>query len=145
MIDWSKSTIRRLSPQTLVILFLATVVLFVGSYVFFDIKPLSLSDERSIISERKIKFIEGPLGETQILDERGTVLISYEKGNENFVSTIRGVILRDRSVTKKNVDSFVILRLRPPNRLSIYDPVTGQEIDLAGFGAKNIGVFYKFL
>ena len=145
VINMSKSTIRRLSPQTLVVLFLTTVVLFVGSYVFFDLKPLSLSVERNIISERKIKFIVGPLGETQIIDEKNKVLVSYEKGNENFVSTIKGVIFRDRSVTKEDVDSFVILRLRPPKRLSIYDPVTRQEIDLAGFGAKNIEVFYKLL
>ena len=143
VIDMSKSTIRRLSPQTLVVLFLTTVVLFVGSYVFFDLKPLSLSVERNIISERKIKFIVGPLGETQIIDEKNKVLVSYEKGDENFVSTIKGVILRNRSVSKKDSDSFVILRLRSPKRLSIYDPVTNQEIDLAGFGKKNIEIFYK--
>ena len=143
MNDTGKSTDRRISPQALIIFFLIMVVLFVGSYVFFDQKPLSLSVDRNIISERKIKFIVGPLGETQIIDEKKEILVSYEKGNENFVSTIKSVILRNRSVTKKDVDSFVVLRLRSPKRLSIYDPVTDQEIDLAGFGKKNIEIFYK--
>jgi hypothetical protein len=138
-----KSTDQRLSPQAFIVLFLTAVVLFVGLYVFFDLKPLSLSVERNIISERKIKFIVGPLGETQIIDEKKKVLVSYDKGNENFVSTIKGVILRNRSVTKKGSDSFVFLRLRSPKRLSIYDPVTNQEIDLAGFGKKNIEIFYE--
>ena len=77
------------------------------------------------------------------IDEKNKVLVSYEKGDENFVSTIKGVILRNRSVSKKDSDSFVVLRLRSPKRLSIYDPVTNQEIDLAGFGKKNIEIFYK--
>ena len=143
MYDTDKRTDRRISPQALIVFFLIMVVLFVGSYVFFDQKPLSLSVDRNIISERKIKFIVGPLGETQIIDEKKKVLVSYEKGNENFVSTIKGVILRNRSVTKKDEDSFVVLRLRSAKRLSIYDPVTNQEIDLAGFGKKNIEIFYK--
>jgi hypothetical protein len=87
VIDMSKSTIRRLSPQTLVVLFLTTVVLFVGSYVFFDLKPLSLSVERNIISERKIKFIVGPLGETHIIYEKNNVIHRNEKIDENFLYT----------------------------------------------------------
>ena len=42
-------------------------------------------------------------------------------------------------------NSNVVLRLSQDNRLSIFDPQTEREIDLAGFGSANIQVFYDIL
>ena len=39
----------------------------------------------------------------------------------------------------------VLLRRDENNRLSIYDPETKREIDLAGFGESNLEIFYDLL
>jgi putative photosynthetic complex assembly protein len=76
------------------------------------------------------------------LDEVGNVLISYTKEQENFVSTVTKVLARDRKKIGILENSNVVLRLSQNNRLSIFDPKTKREIDLASFGADNIQVFF---
>jgi hypothetical protein len=69
--------------------------------------------------------------------------MSYSKDQENFVSTVTKVYWqRDRKKIGISKNSNVVLRLSQNNRLSIYDPQTEREIDLAGFGAGNIQVFF---
>jgi hypothetical protein len=55
------------------------------------------------------------------------------------------VLERDRKKNGISKNSNVVLRLSQDNRLSIYDPQTEREIDLAGFGQSDIQVFYDIL
>jgi hypothetical protein len=52
------------------------------------------------------------------------------------------VLARDRKKIGILENSNVVLRLSQNNRLSIFDPKTKREIDLASFGADNIQVFF---
>ena len=84
-------------------------------------------------------------GETLILDENGNVLVEYSKEQENFISTVTKVLERDRKKVGILDNSNVFLRLSNADRLSIFDPQTEREIDLAGFGNDNIQVFFNLL
>jgi hypothetical protein len=110
-----------------------------------DLQPYSISKDLNIKTERDITLEIGGNGETLILDQARNVLLSYSKEQENFVSTVTKVLERDRKKMGILKNSYVVLRLSQDDRLSIFDPQTEREIDLAGFGSANIQVFYDIL
>ena len=97
----------------------------------------------NLIKEIFLKI--GDNGETLILDSDGNVLVSYSKEQENFVSTVTKVLERDRKKVGIFENSYVFLRLSNKDRVSIFDPQTEREIDLAGFGDANIQIFFNLL
>ena len=121
------------------------LIIFVAVFRTSDSQPYSILKDLNIKAEREITLkIEGN-GETLILDEAENILVRYSKEQENFVSTITKVLERDRKKNGILENSNVVLRLSQDNRLSIFDPQTEREIDLAGFGEVNIQVFYDIL
>ena len=121
------------------------LIIFVAVFRTSDSQPYSISKDLNIKAEREITLkIEGN-GETLILDEAENILVRYSKEQENFVSTVTKVLERDRKKNGILENSNVVLRLSQDNRLSIFDPQTEREIDLAGFGEVNIQVFYDIL
>jgi hypothetical protein len=124
---------------------LILVVIFVFIFRTSDLQPYSISKDVNIKAERDITLEIGGNGETLILDQARNVLLSYSKEQENFVSTVTKVLERDRKKMGVLGNSYVVLRLSQDNRLSIFDPQTEREIDLAGFGSANIQVFYDIL
>ena len=117
-------------------------MVFVAVFRTLDLQPYSISKQTNIKAEKQIALKIGENDETLILDEVGNVLISYTKEQENFVSTVTKVLARDRKKIGILENSNVVLRLSQNNRLSIFDPKTKREIDLASFGADNIQVFF---
>ena len=124
---------------------LILIVVFVFIFRTSDLQPYSISKDLNIKAERDITLEIGGNGETLILDQARNVLLSYSKEQENFVSTVTKVLERDRKKMGILKNSNVVLRLSQDNRLSIFDPQTEREIDLAGFGSANIQVFYDIL
>ena len=124
---------------------LILLIIFVFIFRTLGLQPYSISDDLNIKAKRDITLKIGEEGETLILDKAGNVLLSYSKEQENFVSTVTKVLERDRKTNGILKNSNVVLRLSQDNRLSIYDPQTEREIDLAGFGEGNIQVFYDIL
>tara|TARA_B110000003_G_scaffold40390_1_gene37315 strand:- start:199 stop:642 length:444 start_codon:yes stop_codon:yes gene_type:complete len=124
---------------------LILIVVFVFIFRTSDLQPYSISKDLNIKAERDITLEIGGNGETLILDQARNVLLSYSKEQENFVSTVTKVLERDRKKMGILKNSYVVLRLSQDNRLSIFDPQTEREIDLAGFGSANIQVFYDIL
>lgn len=121
------------------------LIIFVAVFRTSDSQPYSILKDLNIKAEREITLkIEGN-GETLILDEAENILVRYSKEQENFVSTVTKVLERDRKKNGILENSNVVLRLSQDNRLSIFDPQTEREIDLAGFGEVNIQVFYDIL
>jgi putative photosynthetic complex assembly protein len=129
----------------IIICFLVLLITFVAVFRISDLRPFTISEQINVKVEREIALEIGEEGETLILDEAGNVLLSYSKEQENFVSTVTKVLERDRKKNGISENSNVVLRLSQDNRLSIYDPQTEREIDLAGFGQSNIQVFYDIL
>ena len=142
---FTKKLNRNLSLPLIIICFLVLLITFVAVFRISDLRPFTISEQINVKVEREIALEIGEEGETLILDEAGNVLLSYSKEQENFVSTVTKVLERDRKKNGISENSNVVLRLSQDNRLSIYDPQTEREIDLAGFGQSNIQVFYDIL
>lgn len=142
---WKKKLTFNLSPPLFIISSLMLLIIFVAVFRTSDSQPYSILKDLNIKAEREITLkIEGN-GETLILDEAENILVRYSKEQENFVSTVTKVLERDRKKNGILENSNVVLRLSQDNRLSIFDPQTEREIDLAGFGEVNIQVFYDIL
>ena len=128
-----------------IILTLILLIVFVAVFRFSDSNPYSIPKQLDIKADREILLKIEENGYTLILDDSGNVLVSYSKEQENFVSTVTKVLERDRLKVGKFENSNVLLRLNENDRLSIFDPQTEREIDLAGFGDENIQVFFNLL
>ena len=128
-----------------IICILILFVVFVAAFRISDMRPYSISKQLNIKAEKEILLKIEEDGDTLILDEDGNILVSYSKEQENFVSTVTKVLERDRKKVGIFENSNVFLRLSDKDRVSIFDPQTEREIDLAGFGDANIQVFFKLL
>ena len=62
-----------------------------------------------------------------------------------MIGIVIKVLERDRKKVGIFENSNVFLRLSENDRLSIFDPQTKREIDLAGFGNENIQIFFNLL
>ena len=134
------------SPIPLFIIFsLILIVAFVTVFRVLDLEPYSIPVAAPKISEKRILFDFGENDETLILSSKGEVLVSYSSEQSNFVSTVTKVLKRERKKVGIEENAKVLLRRDENNRLSIYDPETKREIDLAGFGESNLEIFYDLL
>ena len=134
--------------SSLPLFIICTLVLFIAFVAIFrvsDLQPYSIPKQLDIKAEKEIFLKIGGNGETLILDGNENILVRYSKEQENFVSTVTKVLERDRKKIGLFENSNVFLRLGDNGRLSIFDPQTNREIDLAGFGDGNIQVFFNLL
>ena len=128
-----------------IICILILLIVFVAAFRISDMRPYSISTKLDIKAEKEILLKINENGETLILDDDGSVLVSFSKEEQNFVSTVTKVLERDRKKVGIFENSTVFLRLSNKDRISIFDPQTEREIDLAGFGDENIQVFFNLL
>ncbi len=141
----TKKIAVKLSLPFFIVCSLVLVVALVAFFRISDFDPYSISKQVNVKVEKEIILKIGENGETLILDQVGNVLLSYSKEEENFVSTVTKVLERDRKKIGVLNNSSVLLRLSNSDRISIFDPQTERQIDLAGFGEGNIQVFYDLL
>ena len=141
----TKKIAVKLSLPFFIVCSLFLVVALVAVFRISDFDPYSISKQVNVKVEKEIILKIGENGETLILDQVGNVLLSYPKEEENFVSTVTKVLERDRKKIGVSKNSSVLLRLSNSDRISIFDPQTERQIDLAGFGEGNIQVFYDLL
>ena len=141
----TKKIAVKLSLPFFIVCSLVLVVALVAIFRISDFDPYSISKQVNVKVEKEIILKIGENGETLILDQVGNVLLSYPKEEENFVSTVTKVLERDRKKIGVSKNSSVLLRLSNSDRISIFDPQTERQIDLAGFGEGNIQVFYDLL
>ena len=141
-------TKRFIFNSSLPVFIICTLILFIVFAAVFrmsDLHPYSIPKQLDIKAEKEVLLKIGEDGETLILDDEGNVLVSFSKEQENFVSTVTKVLERDRKKVGIFENSNVFIRLSDNHRLSIFDPQTGREIDLAGFGDGNIQIFFNIL
>tara|TARA_B100001989_G_scaffold250648_1_gene228153 strand:- start:847 stop:1290 length:444 start_codon:yes stop_codon:yes gene_type:complete len=141
----TKKIAVKLSLPFFIVSSLVLVVALVAVFRISDFDPYSISKQVNVKVEKEIILKIGENGETLILDQAGNVLLNYPKEEENFVSTVTKVLERDRKKIGVLNNSSVLLRLSNSDRISIFDPQTERQIDLAGFGEGNIQVFYDLL
>ena len=140
-----KKFIFKLSLPLFIICTLILFIAFAAVFSMSDLHPYSIPKQLDIKAEKEIFLKIGGNGETLILDGNENILVRYSKEQENFVSTVTKVLERDRKKIGLFENSNVFLRLSDNGRLSIFDPQTNREIDLAGFGDGNIQVFFNLL
>ena len=140
-----KRFILNTSLPLFIICILVLFVVFVAVFRMSNLAPYSVPKQLDTKAEKEILLKIGEDGETLILDDVGNILVSYSKDQENFVSTVTKVVERDRKKIGIIENSNVFLRLSENDRLSIFDPETEREIDLAGFGNDNIQIFFNLL
>ena len=142
---FGKKLIFRSSSPLFIIFSLILIISSVTIFQVLDLEPYSLPETAPKISEKRILFDFGENDETLILSSKGEVLVSYSSEQSNFVSTVTKVLKRERKKVGIEENAKVLLRRDENNRLSIYDPETKREIDLAGFGESNLEIFYDLL
>ena len=140
-----KKLIFRSSIPLFIIFSLILIVASVTVFRVLDLEPYSIPVAAPKISEKRILFDFGENDETLILSSKGEVLVNYSSEQSNFVSTVTKVLKRERKKVGIEENAKVLLRRDENNRLSIYDPETKREIDLAGFGESNLEIFYDLL
>ena len=142
---FGKKLIFRSSSPLFIIFSLILIIASVTIFQVLDLEPYSLPETAPKISKKRILFDFGENDETLILSSNGEILVSYSSEQANFVSTVAKVLKRERKKVGIENNEKVLLRRDENNRLSIYDPETKREIDLAGFGESNLEIFYDLL
>tara|TARA_B100000035_G_scaffold310144_1_gene317449 strand:+ start:381 stop:824 length:444 start_codon:yes stop_codon:yes gene_type:complete len=142
---FGKKLIFRSSSPLFIIFSLILIIASVTIFQVLDLEPYSLPETAPKISEKRILFDFGENDETLILSSNGEILVSYSSEQANFVSTVAKVLKRERKKVGIENNEKVLLQRDENNRLSIYDPETKREIDLAGFGESNLEIFYDLL
>ena len=136
---------KSLRPQWLIPAAMVASIIFVIGFQMLNFEPINVAQNSNIISSKLIYIGQSDELATRVLDEKGDVLVEYEKDEQTFVSTILTVVNRDR--LKRNLDKSgpLILQQKENGRLSIFDPSSEKELDLMGFGEDNIIVFRDIL
>ncbi|MEM7596903.1 MAG: photosynthetic complex assembly protein PuhC [Pseudomonadota bacterium] len=146
MAETTQMTVRREEkiPTALLrgILVLLALVLTLVFYASWTDRPLEAQPPNGeIVSERVIHLQGTVAGAARILDAEGVEIMRFATGEGGFVSTIDRVIRRERLRNGVSNDGVLHVRMREGQRLSIFDPSTGREIELEAFGRDNIAKF----
>ena len=128
-----------------VLVLLVTVVALVA-YARLTDRPLEATPPAGEILAERVVHISGSItGEAQITDADGALIADFGRGEAVFITTIERVLRRERERHQAELVAPYHVRLREGQRLSVYDPVTGAETELEGFGVDNIAAFQALL
>ena len=146
MADTTQMAVRRDEKiPTALLRAMLVLVVFVLALVFYASltdRPLEAQPPNGEILSEKIIRLEGTVtGAARISDEKGVVITEFAAGDGGFVSTIERVIRRERLRNGVPNDGVLHVRMREGNRLSVFDPSTGREIELEAFGRDNTAKF----
>ncbi|MEM9725440.1 MAG: photosynthetic complex assembly protein PuhC [Pseudomonadota bacterium] len=121
------------------------LVCVVGLVAFVRItdQPLIAQAPRGpVLSERLLQITSSNRGDAKVLDAlTGDVIVDHAAGHGVFISTIDRVVKHRRRLHRVAMDGPVHLRLREAGLMTVFDPITDIEIDLASFGKDNIAAF----
>ena len=143
MADTTQMAVRRDEKiPTALLRGMIVLVVFVLTLVFYasltDRPLVAQPPDGEILSEKVVRLQGTVTGAARISDEDGAVIAEYAAGEGGFVSTIERVIKRERLRHGVPNDGLLHVRMRKGNRLSVFDPSTGREIEL---GRDNIAKF----
>ena len=100
------------------------------------------------VAERAMFFTDTDHHSVAVHDARSGALIAEFHGVEGEASFLRGslrALVRERGMRGiGNKEPFVV-RARADGRLTLFDPATGERLDLESFGASNAAVYAKLL
>lgn len=97
------------------------------------------------ITERLLRFEDRPGGGVAVIDGETGQLLTTVTGEQGFFRGAIRALTRDRASRKIGSAQPFRLISRTDGRLTLFDPVSGQRIDLESFGPTNAAVFAPFL
>ena len=97
------------------------------------------------ISERLLRFEDRPGGGVAVIDGETGQLLTTVTGEQGFFRGALRALTRDRTARKIGSEQPFKLISRTDGRLTLFDPVSGQRVDLESFGPTNAAVFVPFL
>lgn len=99
----------------------------------------------STVSERLLRFEDRPNGGVAVIDGDTGQLLTTMTGEQGFLRGAIRALARDRNARKIGAEQPFKLISRTDGRLTLFDPVSGQRVDLESFGPTNAAVFAPFL
>lgn len=97
------------------------------------------------VSERSLRFEDEVGGGVAVIDGETGKLLKTITGEQGFMRGALRALTRDRIARKIGSEQPFKLISRTGGRLTLFDPVSGQRIDLDSFGPTNAAVFVPFL
>lgn len=97
------------------------------------------------LSERLLRFEDRPNGSVAVIDGVTGQLLTTMTGEQGFLRGAIRALARDRNARKIGPEQPFKLISREGGRLTLFDPVSGQRVDLESFGPTNAAVFAPFL
>lgn len=97
------------------------------------------------VSERLLRFEDSPGGDVAVIDGETGKLLTTMSGEQGFLRGALRALTRDRAARKIGSEQPFKLTARTDGRLTLFDPMSGQRIDLDSFGPTNAAIFVPFL
>lgn len=97
------------------------------------------------ITERLLRFEDRPDGGVAVIDGETGKLLTVITGQQGFFRGALRALTRDRAARKIGSEQPFKLISRTDGRLTLFDPMSGQRIDLESFGPTNAAVFVPLL
>ena len=99
----------------------------------------------AMVAERFLRFDDNADGGVSVIDASTGQLVTVLRGEQGFVRGSLRALTRERHVRGIGAQPPFQLIARTDNRLTLFDPATGQRIDLESFGPTNAGAFARLL
>ena len=141
---------KQVAPDT----FPRWVLWSVGSLLLFTLVAIGLvritgngPDQlaAATLTERLLRFEDRPDGGVAVIDGVTGKLLTTVTGEQGFLRGAIRALARDRTARKIGSEQPFKLISRTDGRLTLFDPVSCQRVDLESFGPSNAGVFAPFL
>lgn len=97
------------------------------------------------VNERLLRFEDAAGGGVAVIDGETGKLLTTITGEQGFFRGAIRALARDRIARKIGAEEPFKLISRADGRLTLFDPVSGQRVDLESFGPTNAAVFAQFL
>jgi putative photosynthetic complex assembly protein len=99
----------------------------------------------AVVSERFLRFDDTADGGVSVIDGNTGQLVTVLRGEQGFVRGALRALTRERFSRGIGAEPPFQLIARTDNRLTLFDPATGQRVDLESFGPTNAGIFARLL
>ncbi len=110
-------------------------------------KTVDLTPQRTATMTRALVFRDAPNGGMAVYDQGAgqPFVVLPREGNTFMASAIRILGERRTLKTKAGPEAPFILTLWNDGKLSLSDPATGDNLELAAFGQTNAATFFQLL
>lgn len=139
---------RELVPRILVraMFGLVALCLVMVSFAVWTGRPITSTPPQSEITRDRVLFIKGDMsGAAKVLAADGTLIADLSPEDGGFVSGVWRVLQRERTNARVELDGPIRLVRQANGRVAIFDPSTGWNADLMGFGKDNAVAFARLL